>query len=135
MYSVLHWTKWLQNQRDDLIWFFFELWISLEIDMIYFYVAGKSRKSIWRNFEVRNLEILLNILFRFFQRTKLRQPRGQRQLLENKQMLCNISKFRQIAYCVQKKVSICICFTLLEMVLLIFKIISLFYYKRDRKKG
>ena len=39
----------------------------------------------------------------FFQRTKLRQPRGQRQLLENKQILRNISRFltsrfRQIAF-------------------------------------
>ena len=39
----------------------------------------------------------------FFQRTKLRQPRGQRQLLENKQILRNILRFltlrfRQIAF-------------------------------------
>ena len=39
----------------------------------------------------------------FFQRKKLRKPRGQIQLLENKQILCNISRFltlrfRQIAF-------------------------------------
>ena len=54
-------------------------------------VAGMSNEKlhIGRNLEVRNLEILRDI---FFQCTKLRQPRGQRQLLENKQILRNILK-------------------------------------------
>ena len=34
--------------------------------------------------ELSNFRILCNIQFGFFQRTKLRQPTGQRQLLENK---------------------------------------------------
>ena len=35
----------------------------------------------------------------FFQRTKLRQTRGQRQLLENKQIICNISRFPFLRFC------------------------------------
>ena len=49
------------------------------------------RKAIWQNLKVRNFTTLHNIRFWFFfQCTKLRQPRG---LIENKQILHNISRF------------------------------------------
>ena len=51
------------------------------------------KKSCLKCVEITNLQILRNLYFDFFQRTKLRQPTGQRQLLENKQRLCNIWKF------------------------------------------
>ena len=44
--------------------------------------------------EFPNFQILPNLYFDFFfQRSKLRQQTGQRQLLENKQRLRNIWKF------------------------------------------
>ena len=65
-------------------------------------LAG-HRKSYLICAEFLKFKILRNIYFDFFQCTKLRQPTGQRQLLENKQILRNISRFltsrfRQIAF-------------------------------------
>ena len=48
------------------------------------------KKSYWICVEFSNY-------YFFFQRTKLRQPTGQRQLLENKKILRNISKIRHIS--------------------------------------
>ena len=69
-----------------------------------FDVAGMSLEKLFD--EISMLEIskyYIIFYFDFFQRTKLKQPRGQRQLLENKQILRNISRFltsrfRQIAF-------------------------------------
>ena len=60
-----------------------------------FDVAGMSLEKLFD--EISKLEIWkYYVIFYFdffFQRTKLRQSRGQRQLLENKQILRNISRF------------------------------------------
>ena len=84
-----------QNGRDDILWrHIWILTISQDISRVskgqlisewnigVFCCWHVIRKAIWRNLEVRNLKILRIFDFDFFQRTKLRQPRGQRQLLE-----------------------------------------------------
>ena len=57
----------------------------------FIYVAGMSYEKLFDR--CRIFEILRNIYFDFFHHTKLRQLRGQRQLLGNKQMLHNIRDF------------------------------------------
>ena len=57
-------------------------------------VAGISSEKLFDvNWKLEILKYYVKFYFTFFHRTKLRQPRGQRQLLENKQMLRNIRDF------------------------------------------
>ena len=62
-----------------------------------FFIANVVGISLEKLFDVIwKLEILkyyVKFYFAFFHRTKLRQPRGQRQLLENKQILRNFLRF------------------------------------------
>ena len=50
-------------------------------------------ESYFIGVEFPNFQLLRNLYLDFFQHTKVRQPTGQRQLLENKQRLRNIWKF------------------------------------------
>ena len=57
------------------------------------------RKVIWYVTKLRIFEYSRNLFLIFFQSTKLRQPTGQRQLLEKKLILHNISKIRNFVTC------------------------------------
>ena len=52
-----------------------------EVQMIKIMFKVSHEKSYLKFVEITNLQIVRNLYFDFFQRTKLRQPTGQRQLL------------------------------------------------------
>ena len=99
------WGQWIENyavmQNPLDVWkkrivldCIYNFYILLCFCIVMFKVSHK--KSYFRGVEFPNFQILLNFDFDFFfQCTKLRQPTGKRQLLENKQILCNIWKFNK----------------------------------------